>query len=85
MIGIKVVKHAMEKWALLIMVKDDEKLGSVAVEILDEGKLEKVDETMTVTKHLGGDNYFVFTGSQFNSVVDKFNAEEITFDEVVEL
>ena len=85
MVGIKIVKHeSLENFVLLLMTLDGEKIGSLSTEIIED-RVTKIDPEFTVTKHLGGTDYFVFTGVMFNEAIDAFNGGELEFDKEYEV
>lgn len=81
---LKLIRHAyMAGWALLQMWQCGETadtfLGDVSLQIID-GKLEKVTDDFKVVKQ-----HKTFVAEDFNLAVDKFNAGEINFGDIIEL
>jgi len=80
MIGLKVVK-LNDVWVAVRFLLNGKVIGDVTTMIGEDGKIEKVDPGLSVTKDIG-DDYFHFTGPLINKVIDKVNNGELGFDEV---
>jgi hypothetical protein len=82
--GIKVKEHERSKsYVLLEMMDGDKEIGSQPTEIID-GKLNKVPSDFSSTKQVDGE-YFTFTAVHLNVAVDKYNAGELKFGDILEL